>query len=165
MKSKPTKKMDHQTGGTIGGSPQNLTATQLDHRFKGKPAQNTTSPRGIEESGKAILSRGSRGDEVAQLQTYLKSNGYYTGSVDGIFGPKTAAAVKAFQSKSNNQDMSDNRVSYVQDGQTREIGYNTGGDIGAVIGAAAPLLSLIPGAQPFAPIAAGVGSLLQMSAQ
>ena len=41
--------------------------------------------------------------------------------------------------------------------------FNKGGDIGAVIGAAAPLLSLIPGAQPFAPIAAGVGSLLQMS--
>jgi len=46
------------------------------------------------------LSRyGSRGNEVTQIQTKLKRWGYYTGSVDGIFGSKTLSAVKWFQSK------------------------------------------------------------------
>lgn len=34
-----------------------------------------------------------------EVQTRLKKWGYYTGSVDGINGPKTIAAVKAFQKK------------------------------------------------------------------
>lgn len=43
------------------------------------------------------LKQGSRGSEVKQLQTQLKNLGYNVGSIDGIFGPKTLAAVKAFQ--------------------------------------------------------------------
>lgn len=42
------------------------------------------------------LHRGDVGDDVAQLQTYLYSQGYDPGSVDGEFGPATAAAVKAW---------------------------------------------------------------------
>ncbi len=44
-----------------------------------------------------LLKQGSRGAEVRQLQQFLKDKGYYKGNVDAIFGPKTAAAVKAFQ--------------------------------------------------------------------
>ncbi len=45
-----------------------------------------------------VLSRmGSRGDEVRRIQTKLKSLGFYTGSVDGIYGTKTQSAVKKFQ--------------------------------------------------------------------
>ena len=40
---------------------------------------------------------GSTGDEVRRIQKKLKELGYYTGSVDGIFGSQTQAAVKAFQ--------------------------------------------------------------------
>lgn len=44
------------------------------------------------------LSRlGSSGEEVRQIQKKLKDLGYYTGAVDGIYGGKTQAAVKAFQ--------------------------------------------------------------------
>ena len=42
---------------------------------------------------------GSRGNEVKQIQTKLKRWGYYTGSVDGIYGSKTVSAVKSFQKK------------------------------------------------------------------
>ena len=42
---------------------------------------------------------GSRGDEVRQIQTKLKRWGYYNGSVDGIYGSQTLAAVKSFQRK------------------------------------------------------------------
>ena len=36
---------------------------------------------------------------IKEVQTRLKKWGYYTGAVDGINGPKTIAAVKAFQKK------------------------------------------------------------------
>ena len=42
---------------------------------------------------------GSRGQEVIEIQTRLSRWGYYTGSVDGIYGYKTYQAVRSFQSK------------------------------------------------------------------
>ena len=42
---------------------------------------------------------GSSGSEVTQIQTKLKSWGYYNGNIDGIFGSKTFEAVKKFQKK------------------------------------------------------------------
>ncbi len=42
---------------------------------------------------------GSSGNEVTQIQTKLKNWGYYTGSVDGIYGSRTVSAVKSFQRK------------------------------------------------------------------
>ena len=47
----------------------------------------------------ALSKYGSRGDEVRQIQTKLKNWGYYSGSVDGIYGSATLAAVKSFQKK------------------------------------------------------------------
>lgn len=43
------------------------------------------------------LRRGDRGPNVKTLQKELNSIGYSTGGTDGIFGPKTEAAVKSFQ--------------------------------------------------------------------
>ena len=47
----------------------------------------------------ALSKYGSRGNEVIQIQTKLKRWGYYNGSIDGIYGSKTVAAVRWFQSK------------------------------------------------------------------
>lgn len=47
----------------------------------------------------ALSKYGSRGDEVITIQTKLKRWGYYNGSVDGIYGSQTLAAVKYFQRK------------------------------------------------------------------
>lgn len=47
----------------------------------------------------ALSRYGSSGNEVTQIQTKLKRWGYYNGSIDGIYGSKTVAAVKWFQSK------------------------------------------------------------------
>lgn len=44
-----------------------------------------------------ILKIGSKGDMVKELQTDLNTLTYQTGIVDGEFGPKTAKAVKEFQ--------------------------------------------------------------------
>ena len=45
----------------------------------------------------AVLKQGSVGAQVRTLQTKLKNWGYYKGAVDGIFGKKTTEAVKYFQ--------------------------------------------------------------------
>ncbi|WP_422444067.1 spore cortex-lytic enzyme [Thermoanaerobacterium sp. DL9XJH110] len=47
--------------------------------------------------GDRTLRQGSRGRDVAQLQQKLNTLGFWAGKVDGIFGPKTKAAVKRFQ--------------------------------------------------------------------
>lgn len=42
---------------------------------------------------------GSQGSTVQEIQKRLKSWGYYTGDVDGVFGSRTEKAVRWFQSK------------------------------------------------------------------
>jgi len=44
-----------------------------------------------------ILTQGSSGPDVEQLQLRLKAAGYDCGDVDGDYGPRTTAAVRAFQ--------------------------------------------------------------------
>jgi peptidoglycan hydrolase-like protein with peptidoglycan-binding domain len=46
-----------------------------------------------------ILKAGMRGNAVRSLQQMLKSKGFLTGKVDGIFGLQTQRAVKAAQRK------------------------------------------------------------------
>ncbi len=46
-----------------------------------------------------LIRQGSTGSTVREIQTRLKAWGYYTGSVDGIFGPLTETAVRFFQRK------------------------------------------------------------------
>lgn len=48
-----------------------------------------------------ILRKGSRGVAVAELQTDLAGLGYFSGRIDGIFGPLTRASVLAFQADNN----------------------------------------------------------------
>lgn len=50
-----------------------------------------------EESVWALSKFGSTGSEVKSIQKVLKNLGYYTGSVDGIYGSKTRKAVTSFQ--------------------------------------------------------------------
>lgn len=49
----------------------------------------------------SILRLGSRGEAVQALQTQLQQRGYYTDSIDGIFGRRTQAAVRAWQRSQN----------------------------------------------------------------
>lgn len=47
----------------------------------------------------AVLKQGAKSEEVKEVQRRLKKWGYYTGSVDGVFGAGTKKAVIAFQKK------------------------------------------------------------------
>lgn len=49
------------------------------------------------ETADALSRLGSSGEEVRQIQTKLKSLGYYDGAIDGLYGARTQAAVTAFQ--------------------------------------------------------------------
>ncbi|MCZ3365897.1 peptidoglycan-binding domain-containing protein [Methanobacterium veterum] len=67
--------------------------------------QNTTfnvtqssSVNAVTEKGLKI---GANGTYVVELQKWLKEQGYYTGDVDGSFGPYTELAVKYFQNDSS----------------------------------------------------------------
>lgn len=58
-----------------------------------------SAPKEVETTYAAVIQQGSTGSTVKTIQQKLKNWGYYTGSVDGIFGAKTLAAVKYFQRK------------------------------------------------------------------
>ncbi len=48
-----------------------------------------------------MLRNGSTGNEVTKLQQRLIAAGYEPGEPDGVFGPKTEAAVRAFQEEND----------------------------------------------------------------
>lgn len=60
-----------------------ITWSRLDQQAAGAPAR--------------LLAYGSVGADVAQLQDALRAHGNDPGASDGIFGPRTDAAVRAFQ--------------------------------------------------------------------
>ena len=70
-----------------------VTAIAVSH-------EHQTAETAIELSvDAAVLRQGSKGNEVKEVQRRLKQWGYYSGSVDGIFGAGTKKAVIAFQKK------------------------------------------------------------------
>ncbi|MCA1995554.1 MAG: peptidoglycan-binding protein [Coleofasciculus sp. S288] len=74
-------------GLTINGIAGSTTVAALQDRSSG----------GGSFAAIATLRRGSSGTRVRSLQARLIALGYYTGSVDGIFGSGTEAALKRFQ--------------------------------------------------------------------
>ncbi|GGH83500.1 GH25 family lysozyme M1 (1,4-beta-N-acetylmuramidase) [Pullulanibacillus pueri] len=72
----------------------------LDRRVIAQLSQVTDKPK-TEPKPKpkddGLLKNGDTGSKVKAAQSKLIALGYYKGKVDGIFGPQTEAAVKAFQ--------------------------------------------------------------------
>ena len=62
----------------------------------------TPSPKPVDESAPTrILRPGMSGDDVKSVQSRLDKLGYYSGTLDGIYGAATVAAVQAFQLRNN----------------------------------------------------------------
>lgn len=95
----------------MGGPMDPPKVTQNDFQNQGTPYSKGTQ---IEESGRSILRKGARGQEVTQLQAFLKNKGMYKGEVDGIFGDLTEQAVKGYQDWYNKN--AEGTTSYVQNG-------------------------------------------------
>ena len=62
-------------------------------------SSNNSSSSGNSESGTGYtaLSYGDSGTKVRNLQSSLKTLGYYSGAIDGVYGSGTVAAVKRFE--------------------------------------------------------------------
>ena len=65
-----------------------------------QPFQGFANPTQTAPSRENIIQKGSSGETVRSLQAQLKRLNYYTGSVDGVYGNQTEAAVRAFQQAS-----------------------------------------------------------------
>lgn len=65
----------------------------------GNTSANTGASTGAAVPSNATLRKGSTGSAVKALQTKLKELGFYTGSIDGVYGNGTRNAVKSFQRK------------------------------------------------------------------
>lgn len=63
----------------------------------GNPPPVSIGAVDLQLGGDGLLRRGDRGDDVRRLQEVLAGLGYDLGDADGIFGPRTAAAVREFQ--------------------------------------------------------------------
>ncbi|MCJ7726165.1 MAG: peptidoglycan-binding protein, partial [Acidimicrobiia bacterium] len=73
--------------GVVGPQSRSTIASMLEvGQYSG--ALSPTGP---------ILRPGDRGEHVRQIQAVLKSAGYEPGAIDGVYGPKTVAAVEEFQ--------------------------------------------------------------------
>lgn len=62
-----------------------------------------SSPSGSASATTAlpVLRPGMEGDAVRQLQQRLRTKGFYSGTIDGLFGSQTEAAVRAAQAANN----------------------------------------------------------------
>lgn len=93
-------KFQKSVGITADGKPGNKTLTAL---FEGKSAinkaNNTELKQKTQPANPRTLYYGSTGSRVKELQRALKAAGVYKGSIDGVFGDATYAAVKAYQRK------------------------------------------------------------------
>ncbi len=57
------------------------------------------TPTAVPTAASSTLRNGSQGDAVRDLQRRLKKLGFYSGNIDGDFGPGTEAAVVRFQTQ------------------------------------------------------------------
>lgn len=67
---------------------------QVRDSFDTRPVEPTTA---TEAPMTRVLKRGARGEDVRRMQEKLRDAGYDVGPVDGKFGPKTEAALRAYQ--------------------------------------------------------------------
>ena len=74
-------------------------ATEIQNTdFNQSITQSTSVTNAVMDQG---LKTGANGTYVVELQKWLQNQGYYTGYIDGSFGPYTEKAVKYFQDDSN----------------------------------------------------------------
>lgn len=75
-------------------------AQTLTKIFSSDAQEYTATPTAMPAPSSELLKKGSSGDSVKAAQQALRTLGYLNGAADGIFGPKTYLAVKAFQKAS-----------------------------------------------------------------
>jgi Putative peptidoglycan binding domain len=88
-KSHVTREQD-----SVGGnSPTLLTTGVLVQGFPRSPAGSDSSKEGVA----AFVIK----DEITKMQETLRTKGHYQGKVDGVFGLRTRASIRAYQKAEN----------------------------------------------------------------
>lgn len=91
---------------TLGTAALPCPARSLTSRTRSNPPSSETqfsaAPNLLAQS-QPVLTLGSTGKSVSELQATLKRLGYHKGAVDGIYGESTAQAVSNFQKASGLQ--------------------------------------------------------------
>jgi peptidoglycan hydrolase-like protein with peptidoglycan-binding domain len=82
--------------GLAGTKTQNLLATKASASEAGTGSTGSTGSS-TDGSFTRTLRRGYTGNDVLAVQKQLKALGYYTSTLDGVYGAGTMAAVSAFQ--------------------------------------------------------------------
>lgn len=82
---------------TETGIADPLTQQKLFEKSVKNAAGRTVSVRTLPLVEGQVLRPGDRGEPVRAMQQLLKDRGFYTGTVDGIYGRGTENAVRAFQ--------------------------------------------------------------------
>ena len=84
--------------GLAGTKTQRLLYSQVNSGISGDNSSSSSSSSSSSASGfTRTLRKGYTGTDVISVQQKLKDLGFYTGSVDGVYGTGSMAAVKAFQ--------------------------------------------------------------------
>nr|WP_237418657.1 peptidoglycan-binding protein [Halobacillus litoralis] len=95
---------DNSIDGSYGPATENSVRTyQTDNglTIDGMAGPGTLTSLGIYEGKSGAIGAmqpGDTGEEVKILQRHLANNGFYSGSIDGSYGPGTKSAVRNFQS-------------------------------------------------------------------
>lgn len=94
-----TSLTNQDNGGNVMERKRYLTKVVGAYRPKYSAAVTYTAKKEAEKVNVSVpvLKQGAKGDSVKPLQMLLNGYGFNCGDVDGSFGPKTLAAVKAFQ--------------------------------------------------------------------
>lgn len=88
-----------QTLAMITAKVQALENSGSSSSSSGSTSSGSTSSNSSTSDLTRTLRRGYTGADVTKVQNRLKELGYYTGTVDGVYGLGSMAAVKAFQEK------------------------------------------------------------------
>ena len=97
---KAVKAFQQKNGLTVDGVAGSSTQSKVYSSSAKKADEEAAKEEDKEETqDDETLRQGSKGQAVKTLQEKLKRLGYYKGSVDGVYGSGTIAAVKAFQTR------------------------------------------------------------------
>lgn len=94
------KAMGLTADGLAGSKTQNLLYSKANETTGDTGSSGTTGDSGASSADGSFtrtLRRGYTGNDVLSVQTQLQSLGYYTSTLDGVYGAGTMAAVSAFQ--------------------------------------------------------------------
>jgi len=98
--ARAVKAFQEKNGLTVTGTADTATLKKLNSS-SAKKATDPDDPDDDDDdvSSDTTLREGSVGQAVKTLQEKLKRLGYYKGSIDGVYGSGTIAAVRAFQTR------------------------------------------------------------------